>query len=234
MSPQKSHLHPSTRTLRWARVSFCLALLAGLLVPALADEKKATSKKEDKDNKKSSLKKEDKDEKKSSVKKEEKPEKQEAKDKMVPLGAMVCRISRIEGAQKNITVQISHPVLQPVGRSFRVSQITRDFELQPSDDMKVRLLQPPADFDVKGRPKKYTAKELKDMKGSDPKLPGYAADFDSLKPDQVVKVYLAAKKDAHKSTAHARVKAKGKDAEDAPAPEKPEITMIVILGEPKK
>ena len=234
MSPQKPHLQRSTKMLRWARAFLCLPLLAGLLVPALGDEKKATSKKEDKDNKKSSLKKEDKDEKKPSVKKEEKPEKQETKDKMVPLGAMVCRISRIEGAQKNITVQISHPVLQPLGRSFRISQITRDFELQPGDDMKVRLLQPPADFDVKGRPKRYTAKELKDMKGSDPKLPGYAADFDSLKPDQVVKVYLAAKKDAHKSTAHPRVKAKGKDAEDAPAPEKPEITMIVILGEPKK
>jgi hypothetical protein len=230
MSLDKPHLHRSTTMLRWARAFLCLLLLAGLLLPAVADEK-ATIKKEEKDNKKSSLKKEDKDEKKPSVKKEEK---QEAKEKMVPLGALVCRISRIEGAQKNITVQISHPVLQPLGRSFRISQITRDFELQPSDDMKVRLLQPPADFDLKGRPKKYTTKELKDMKGSDPKLPGYAADFDSLKPDQVVKVYLAAKKDAHKSTARPRVKAKGKDPEDAPAPEKPEITMIVILGEPKK
>src|SRR2546421_8576576 len=141
MSPQKPHVQRSTTMLRLVRAFLCLPLLAGLLVPALGDEKKATVK-EDKDNKKSSLKKEDKDEKKPSVKKEEKPEKQEAKDKMVPLGAMVCRISRIEGAQKNITVQISHPVLQPLGRSFRISQITRDFELQPSDDMKVRLLQP--------------------------------------------------------------------------------------------
>ena len=121
MSPQKPHLQRSAKMLRWARAFLCLPLLAGLLVPALGDEKKATSKKEDKDNKKSSLKKEDKDEKRPSVKKEEKLEKQETKDKMVPLGAMVCRISRIEGAQKNITVQISHPVLQPLGRSFRIS-----------------------------------------------------------------------------------------------------------------
>ena len=186
-----------------------LLLLLGLMTPASAEDKKP-------------------------AKKSDKTDKQETKDKFVTLGSVVCRIGRIEGAQKVITVQIPQPVLQPAGLGFRIGQVLRDVELQPSDDMKVRILQPPADFDEKGRPKRYTAKELKEMKGDDPKLPGYTADFDSLKADQIVKVYLGTRKEA-KGAAKPKARKKGKEAEEnAEAGHKPEITMVVIIAEPKK
>jgi len=196
----------SVRCCRRASGWIAVGVLAVLLWPALAEDKKPAGK-------------------------DGKSDKQETKDKMVPVGALVCRISRVEGAQKSITVQVSQPTLQRVGRGFRVVPFTKDVELRPSDDMKVRMIQPPADFNEKGRPRKYTEKELKELKGSDPKLPGYSADFDNLKADQVVKVYLSARKDARKSPARGR--SKDKEADDT-AYEKPEVTMVVILAESKK
>ena len=189
----------------------CLGLLLGLLAPATADEKKT-------------------------AKKPEKPDKQEAREKLVPIGSFVCQIARVEGAQKVVTIRITQPVLQAAGLGLRIVQATRDIEVPPSDDMKVRILQPPADFDEKGRPKRYKAKELKEMKGDDPKLPGYTADFDSLKPDQIVKVYLSVRKETGKSAAksHGRGKDKDKEQDGGTAANKPEITMVVIIAEPKK
>jgi len=191
--------------MRLATRWLCLLLLLGLLAPALAEDKKPAKK----------------------------TEKQEVKDKFVPLGSIVCRVGRIEGAQKVITVQIPQPVLQLTGLRVQVGQVLRDVELQPSDDMKVRILQPPADFDEKGRPKRYTAKELKEMKGNDPKLPGYTADFESLKADQIVKIYLGTRKEA-KAPPRPKGRKKGKEAEEAETEHKPEITMVVIIAEPKK
>jgi len=101
--------------------------------------------------------------------------------------------------------------------------------------MKVRTLQLPIDFDEKGKPKRYSAQELKDLKGPDPKLPGYTADFDSLKPEQVVKVYLARKKGAKAAPLQQPGKKKGKDdnaeAADARTENRPEVTMVLILAE---
>jgi hypothetical protein len=186
----------------------CLGLALALLGPVLAEDKKP-------------------------AKKSEKSDKQEAKDKLVPVGALVCRIARVEGAQKLITVQIPQPVLQPSGYGFRIGQVMRDVEVRPSDDVKVRILQPPADFDEKGRPKRYTAKELKELKGTDPKLPGYTADFESLKADQIVKLYLATRKEA-KGASRPKTRKKGKEEDASEADNKPEVTMVVIIAEPKK
>jgi hypothetical protein len=102
-----------------------------------------------------------------------------------------------------------------------------DVELQAADDMKVRLLQPPTAFDDNGKPKKYTKKELDELKGPDKKLPGYTATFENLRPGQSVKVYLGKKKDSGKSSA--------KDPDkDTKSDKRPLVTMIVILREPAK
>jgi hypothetical protein len=61
------------------------------------------------------------------------------------------------------------------------------------DDVKVRTKNPPVAYDDKGNKKKYTAKELKELKG-DSKLPGYSAEFNDLKQNQVVEVSLVRKK----------------------------------------
>ncbi len=185
------------------------------------------------------------------AKKPEAKEDKESKPKMGSAGAIVGKLARVEGSQKYITVQISIPVLEPggsgyhatgrgrrgisSGAGFHVKQITKDIELQTTDDFKVRMLQPPVDFDDKGKPKKYTSKELQDLKGPDPKLPGFMADFDSLKPNQLVKVYLAKRKDAPAPLV-SKPKVKNKDdLENLPEDKSmPEATMVVILGEQKK
>jgi hypothetical protein len=102
--------------------------------------------------------------------------------------------------------------------------VTKNVEIQADDNMKVRTLLLPVEYDEKGRPRKLTEKEKKALKGPDATQPGYMADFDSLKPGQEVKVFLAKSKNAHK--------AKGKDAADSK--EKPKATMILILSEPAK
>jgi hypothetical protein len=105
---------------------------------------------------------------------------------------------------------------------FRVKELKKDVELVPADDLKVRTARPPLEYDDKGYPKKYTKDELKELKG-DPRLPGYAADFDSVRNGQAVVAYLARKPVAAKA---------GK--KDAPADDKPLVTMVLILSDPKK
>src|SRR5438093_192788 len=64
-------------------------------------------------------------------------------------------------------------------------------ELQAADDLKVRTLLLPVEYDDAGKVRKLSDKELRELRGPDPKLPGYAADFDSLKPEQIVDIYVA-------------------------------------------
>ena len=94
---------------------------------------------------------------------------------------------------------------------------------------------PPPAFDEKGNFKKYTAKELKELKG-DSNLPGYEAGMDALKPGQTVKVYLAKATAAKQPKAAApKEKAKPKEKEkekDALDDDKPAIKLIVIVAEP--
>jgi hypothetical protein len=101
-------------------------------------------------------------------------------------------------------------------------------ELAAADDLKVRLLYPPPATDERGNPKKYTAKELKGLKGPGNEW-GYTADFDNLKPGQTVRFYLkwpkpAAKQPPRKSNA-------AKETEPADAV-KPVIATVHILAEP--
>jgi hypothetical protein len=92
-------------------------------------------------------------------------------------------------------------------------------EIQPSEDMVVRWKNLPVVLDEKGKPKKLTEKEKKELKGDNPKLPGYTASKEDLRNDQIVTVYLSKKKDPKKD----------KEADK----EKPVVTMIVIEIDPK-
>jgi hypothetical protein len=124
-------------------------------------------------------------------------------------------------------VQEAQRMQQDKQNLFRVKQIEKDVEIQPADEMRIRSLHPPVAFDEKGNPKKYTAQELKEMRG-DGKLPGYAAELTGLQDGQVVTVHLARKKDAAKPK-----DPKDKDKKDPPADEKPLATMIVIVADPQ-
>jgi len=130
--------------------------------------------------------------------------------------------------------------LKPGQNPFKVVVAHQTYDLDIPADAVVRSMQSPQAYDDKGNPKKYTAAELKELKGDDPKLPGYAADFNTLKTGQIVKVHFGKKKDpAKKDAAKDKDAAKEKDApkekdaaakdKDKDADPKTQILMIVIL-----
>jgi hypothetical protein len=137
----------------------------------------------------------------------------------------------------NLQVQLAEASRDPnpVNRARRVADVeaqivihkkdavkneNHDIEFQPGDDLIVRWRELPVVLDEKGKPKKLTDKEKKELKGDNPKLPGYNASKEDLKNDQLVTVYLVKKKE-------------NKDAKKDKEPEKPVVSMIVIEKDPK-
>jgi hypothetical protein len=121
---------------------------------------------------------------------------------------------------------------------YQVEMKTRDVEVEAIDDVVVRIAKPREEFDEKGRVRKLTAKQLKELKGPDPKLPGYKAEFSDVQAEQLIRVQLVRKKDAPKPAARPRRKAKDKDEGDLGAEldllaeSQPRASMIVILLDP--
>jgi len=153
----------------------------------------------------------------------------------------VGALNNIANLEKQAAQVATNPNLNPLQRAQQIQQIKLDLaknqqqaitikeesqnvELQLGDEVKVRRANPPPSFDEKGNLKKPTAKELKELKGPDPKLPGFTADVADIASDQMVTATLAKKKDA---------KPAPKDKDDKTA-ERPQVTMLVILAEPKK
>jgi hypothetical protein len=102
----------------------------------------------------------------------------------------------------------------------KVQTVHKDFDLDAINDVKVRRQDPPVQYDDKGNVKKYTSKELADLKG-DPKQPGYAADWTDLKAGQTIKVtVMAPKKDKD-----AKDKDKDKDKTDTT----PRVSKVTIV-----
>jgi len=66
----------------------------------------------------------------------------------------------------------------------------KDYELRAAEKIKVRTGSPPTEYDDKGNMKRWSVKDLKNLKKGS-KLPGYPAEYDALRPNQTVAVYLA-------------------------------------------
>ena len=96
------------------------------------------------------------------------------------------RAQKIQNAQNKIA--------QHTRNLYREKKV--DVHYPATDDLKVRLNNPPPKFDEKGNVIKYTAKELKELKGEDTKTPGYPAEFSDLRQHQMVQVTLVKKKGA--------------------------------------
>lgn len=103
-------------------------------------------------------------------------------------------------------------------------------ELQASDDVMVRQAVPPIDYDDKGNIKRYSAKELKDLKGPGNNW-GYTADFDALKQGQIVEVFLFRKVPPPGTPKPPKPKDK-EEAEAAAAANAPVVRKIHILVNP--
>jgi hypothetical protein len=168
-----------------------LVLTLGLVVPVLTaqDKKDAKDTKETKDTK--------------DVK-----EKPEPKEKLVAAGSYRGKLERLPGADRNLNLNV------PI-----TAKKWQRIDLPVSDDIKVRRMMLPVEFDDKGKPKRYTQKEKDELRGSDKKLPGYTAALDDLKPGQFVEVFLVRKAGMPKNL---------KD-KDALAEYQPQIAMIVII-----
>lgn len=116
---------------------------------------------------------------------------------------------------------------QAAAQLYQVATVEKDVEWAAADEFKVRMKNPPPLFDDKGRPKRYSSKELRELKGND-KMPGFAGEFSDLKSGQVVEVTLVQKK-----TGSRPVK-RGKGVEGEVSPDDmPKMSMIMILVEPK-
>jgi len=137
------------------------------------------------------------------------------------------------------------------GGGVKLQMVKKEFEFQADEKARVRLMSLPQEFDDRGKPKSYTAAELRELKGSNTSLPGYQSSFENLSPGQVVKVHVASARRA--SSAVPTEKPKGGDADNeknvppvavAADPTKPRATMILIVqdeagtglakGKPKK
>lgn len=133
-------------------------------------------------------------------------EKTAPKEKVVKAGEAQGKLARLPDKGK-------------LGLSVYNGKSWQPVELPVADDLKVRTLVLPPAFDDKGNPKKYTAKELAELKGPDKNLPGYAASEGDLKRDQVVKVQLVKKPGRPKTK---------EEAQDY----KPKVGLILIVREP--
>lgn len=120
-------------------------------------------------------------------------------------------LRQIQELQRQM-VQLQREQLQALKGQSRVVTKYRDFDLKTTADAQVRYQDLPTEFDDKGYPKKYTPAELKALKGSNPNLPGYAADFEKLQPGDLVRVQFSKK-------------TKDKDEDEDGAP----VSLIVIL-----
>jgi len=131
--------------------------------------------------------------------------------------------------------QAAMQLAQTQQRLFRPKDYNYDVQLRFADDMKVRLLQPPVDYDDKGNLKKYTAKELQELRGKDG-LPGFTGDMDAVRSGQIVRVFLARKQVPTAQAAKTKYAAKTKgskkktdDEEDEVGSARPQVIMILVL-----
>jgi hypothetical protein len=109
-----------------------------------------------------------------------------------------------------------------------MKKATKDVDLQGDENMKVRIVQPPIEYDDKGNAKKHTKAELAALKGPDKNLPGYTSDYDQLRTGQYVQVYPPKAKQKTKTTDKTAPKAEDPDA----AVERPKAVMILIVADP--
>jgi hypothetical protein len=139
-----------------------------------------------------------------------------------------------EARLQQFLVNLELQPMKTANQLFRVKQDRKDFDLQAIEDVKVRLMKLPVEYDEKGNVKKYTAAEKRKLKGKgkDAKLPGYEGNWENLSDGQTVKVYFKA---AKKKPARDKKKKDDEEAkQDEGGPEKPQVRMIVVLQEPTK
>ncbi len=109
---------------------------------------------------------------------------------------------------------------------FIVVNTSKNFELEIEDKAGLRKMYLPFEYDDVGNIKKYSDKEIAELKGKDKSLPGYTARMDEVSPGAQVRLTLTPVKAAKKE-------AKKKDDEDLLAGDvqRPTINNILLTKE---
>lgn len=164
---------------------------------------------------------------------EDKNAKADPKEKWIPAGQVVAVLKEVRESDKSVvlSIQTRGSYYNPKQKSLVPAKM-EDIELLLKDDVKIRQFNPPEAFDDKGRPKKYTIKELKELKGDDLKSPGYPADFSDLINQSIVNVTLMQKPQKPVRGGNSGlVGVAGKKEDPELAREmRPKIASIVIMG----
>ena len=164
---------------------------------------------------------------------EDKNAKADPKEKWIPAGQVVAVLKEVRESDKSVvlSIQTQNSYYSPQARRVVPAKM-EDIELLLKDDVKIRQANPPEAFDDKGRPKKYTIKELKELKGDDLKTPGYPADFSDLINQSIVNVTLMQKPQKPVRGGNSGlVGVAGKKEDPELAREmRPKIASIVIMG----
>jgi hypothetical protein len=110
----------------------------------------------------------------------------------------------------------------PAGYRYDKSKVTVEF--QASEKAKVRTMLLPETFDEKGNLKKYSKKELDELRGSDKSAVGYESALEKLEVGQTIKVTTAAV-----AKAAATKVDKDKDKEDPEMDEKHKQAKLIVV-----
>ncbi len=105
-------------------------------------------------------------------------------------------LAQLQTAMIKLQNDMTLAQLTPQQNPYNVMTGTKDITFHTADEVKVRFSSPPAAFDEKGNVKKYTADELKELKGmgDDAKLPGYQGTVEKLTAGMPVQVKTVANK----------------------------------------
>ncbi len=142
--------------------------------------------------------------------------KEKPAEKWIKVAIVTGKVVNVVEAKKSLRIELGS------------GKYKKQVEWQSTDDVKVRFderaLSPK--FDDKGRVKRYTRKDLNELKGEDKKTPGYPAEFSDLKQGQIIQVTLVRKKGSPK-------RVKGADP-DPSGEYLPHMSLIVILVNPQQ
>jgi hypothetical protein len=131
-------------------------------------------------------------------------------------------ISLIASIQEKQRQLVAHAIEMRKRQADIYKKATKDLKLEAGEKTKFRTLVLPVDYDEKGKIKKYSKKELRDLKGPNKRLPGYTAEFENLKKDQMVRIYPAKQK----------YRPRKKDKDEDLSEHRFKVVMVVIEHEP--
>ena len=90
---------------------------------------------------------------------------------------------------------------------YHIAARHASIDLQPTAEVEIRVSEPPPKYDDKGKQKKYTAAELRDLKGPS-KAWGYPGNWSDLQKGQTLTVFLAKNKAPDPDSAEETTKSK--------------------------